>query len=227
MMVPAMRTLALALVLCLPLAAHATKIQAVRSPGGITAWLVQERTIPLLSINFSFAGGATLDDPARKGTGNMVSVLLDEGAGPYNALAFQTRLEELAVRMSFSADRDSFSGNMRTLTANCDAAFELLRLALNEPRFGTEAVERMRGLLGKYTEWNSLMTFLPPAPAGSLLARSAVAATFSAALEMTRAGQLEMRQGTRFGPIHVRSKPHAGGDGDAAGNVTRIQSTER
>jgi zinc protease len=144
MMVSGMRILALALALCLPLAAHATKIQAVRSPGGITAWLVQERTIPLLSINFSFAGGATLDDPARKGTGNMVSVLLDEGAGPYNALAFQTRLEELAVRMSFSADRDSFSGNMRTLTANCDAAFELLRLALNEPRFGTEAVERMR-----------------------------------------------------------------------------------
>lgn len=144
MMVPAMRTLALALVLCLPLAAHATKIQSVRSPGGITAWLVQERTIPLLSINFSFVGGATLDDPARKGTGNMASVLLDEGAGPYNSLAFQTKLEELAVRMSFSADRNSFSGNMRTLTANRDAAFELLRLALNEPRFEAEAVERMR-----------------------------------------------------------------------------------
>ena len=89
-----------------------------------------------------------------------------------------------------------------------------------------EAVERMRGLLGTYTDWSSLMTFLPPAPAGSLLARSAVAATFSAALEMTRAGQLEMRQGSRFGPIHVRSKPQPAGDADTAGKVTRIQSTE-
>jgi zinc protease len=122
----------------------ATEIQVVRSAGGITAWLVQEPSIPLLSVSFSFAGGASLDQPSRKGTGNLVSGLLDEGAGPYNSLAFQTRLEELAVRMNFDADRDSFSGSLRTLSANRDAAFELLRLALNEPHFEAEAVARIR-----------------------------------------------------------------------------------
>lgn len=127
-----------------PLAANAMNIQAITSPGGIKAWLVQEPTIPLLSIHFSFVGGATLDDGARKGTGNLVSILLDEGAGPHNSLAFQTKLEELAVRMSFNVDRDSFTGSMRTLTTNREAAFELLRLALNEPHFEAEAVERMR-----------------------------------------------------------------------------------
>jgi len=133
------------LVFLLPFTASATKIQPVISPGGIKAWLVQEPTIPLVSISFSFAGGATIDRPGRKGTGNMVSGLLDEGAGPYNSLAFQTKLEELAVRISFDADRDSFSGSMRTLSKNRDAAFELLRLALNEPHFEAEAVERIRG----------------------------------------------------------------------------------
>ena len=129
----------------LPFTTSATKIQPVISPGGIKAWLVQEPTIPLLSISFSFAGGATIDRPGRKGTGNMVSGLLDEGAGPYNSLAFQTKLEELAVRISFDANRDSFSGSMRTLSKHRDAAFELLRLALNEPHFEAEAVERIRG----------------------------------------------------------------------------------
>ena len=133
------------LVFLLPFTASATKIQPVISPGGIKAWLVQEPTIPLVSISFSFAGGATIDRPGRKGTGNMVSGLLDEGAGPYNSLAFQTKLEELAVRISFDADRDSFSGSMRTLSKNRYAAFELLRLALNEPHFEAEAVERIRG----------------------------------------------------------------------------------
>jgi segregation and condensation protein A len=89
-----------------------------------------------------------------------------------------------------------------------------------------EAAERMRGLIGKYTDWNSLMTFLPPAPAGSLLARSAVAATFGAALEMTRAGQIEMRQSSRFGPIHVRAKSSSGGEGGPESNVTRIERPE-
>ena len=134
----------LAVILWLPHAAMATEIQVVRSAGGITAWLVQEPSIPLLSVSFSFAGGASLDQPSRKGTGNLVSGLLDEGAGPYNSLAFQTRLEELAVRMNFDADRDSFSGSLRTLSANRDAAFELLRLALNEPHFEAEAVARIR-----------------------------------------------------------------------------------
>ena len=134
----------LAVILWLPHAAMATEIQVVRSAGGITAWLVQEPSIPLLSVSCSFAGGASLDQPSRKGTGNLVSGLLDEGAGPYNSLAFQTRLEELAVRMNFDADRDSFSGSLRTLSANRDAAFELLRLALNEPHFEAEAVARIR-----------------------------------------------------------------------------------
>ncbi len=136
--------LCLVLVLLAPLAANATKVLEVRSPGGITAWLVREPTIPLLSVKFSFLGGASLDQPGRKGTANLVSGLLDEGAGPYDSLAFQTRLQDLAVRMSFSADRDNFSGGLRTLSANRDAAFELLRLALNEPCFGAEAVERVR-----------------------------------------------------------------------------------
>ncbi len=136
--------LILFLLLLAPLSANATKVREVRSPGGITAWLVREPTIPLLSLKLSFVGGAGLDQPGRKGTANLVSALLDEGAGPYDSLAFQMRMQDLAVRMSFSAGRDSFSGSLRTLSANRDAAFELLRLALNEPHFETEAVERIR-----------------------------------------------------------------------------------
>ena len=90
-----------------------------------------------------------------------------------------------------------------------------------------EAVERMRGLIGKLADWNSLTSFLPAAPADSLLARSAVAATFGAALEMTRAGQLEMRQASRFGPIHVRPKPPKPDIANSADNVTPIESAER
>ncbi len=136
--------LCLILVLFAPLSAHATEVREVRSPGGITAWLVREPTIPLISIKFSFVGGGSLDQSGRKGTANLLSGLLDEGAGPYNSLAFQTRMQDLAVRMSFNADRDSFSGSLQTLSTNRDAAFELLRLALNEPHFEVEAVERVR-----------------------------------------------------------------------------------
>jgi len=122
----------------------AAKIEQVRSPGGITAWLVHEPSVPVISVSFDFRAGGLYDAAGKKGTANMVSGLLDEGAGDLDSLAFQQRLEELAVRLSFDSGRDSFSGDLKTLTANRDAAFDMLRLALSAPRFDDEAVERIR-----------------------------------------------------------------------------------
>ena len=52
-------TLATVLVLAgLATPAAAFEIKQVTSPGGITAWLVEDHTIPLIAMNFSFSGGA-------------------------------------------------------------------------------------------------------------------------------------------------------------------------
>ncbi len=61
--------------------------------------------------------------------------------------AFHERLERKAIELSFHADRDYIRGTLRTLKENKDEAFDLLRLALNEPRFEPAAVERMRAQL--------------------------------------------------------------------------------
>lgn len=124
--------------------ARAVNIQEVTSPGGLKAWLVEERDLPLLAMRFSFGGGAAQDPAAHSGVANFLSTMLDEGAGDMDAATFQERLEELAVRLSFEAGRDSFSGSLQTLTENRDEAVALLRLALTEPRFDEDAIERMR-----------------------------------------------------------------------------------
>ena len=136
--------LAMVLAVLAPRPASATQIQRVVSPGGIEAWLVEEHSIPLISVQFSFLGGATQDPPGKEGLANMVSGLLDEGAGEYDSQAFQLRLQERAIRLSFDASRDNFSGNLKTLSRNLDEALGMLRLALSEPRFDSEAVERIR-----------------------------------------------------------------------------------
>lgn len=134
----------LAILLVAPPAA-ATEVQRVVSPGGIEAWLVEEHRIPILSLKAAFRGGAVLDAAGREGTANMTSGLLDEGAGDYDSQAFQTRLEDLSVRLGFDAGLDSFTLSLKTLRENTDAAFDMLRLAMTEPRFDDEPVERIRG----------------------------------------------------------------------------------
>jgi len=124
--------------------AEAMKIQKVTSPGGIGAWLVQEPKVPLLAMRFLFDGGSSQDPVGKEGLANFLSGMLDEGAGDLDALAFQKRVEDIAMRLSFNDARDAFYGSFETLTANRDAAAELLRLALTSPRFDADAVERVR-----------------------------------------------------------------------------------
>ncbi|HEV7912695.1 MAG TPA: pitrilysin family protein, partial [Albitalea sp.] len=93
---------------------------------------------------YAFKGGTSQDPEDRPGVANMVAALIDEGAGDLDARAFQEKMEQLAVELRFNADRDHFRGSLRTLTERLDEASELLRLALNHPRFDPDAIERIR-----------------------------------------------------------------------------------
>jgi zinc protease len=127
--------------------AGATTIERVVSPGGIVAWLVHEPAVPMIAVDFAFAGGAAQDPLGKGGAANFVASLLDEGAGDLDSKAFSDRLERKAIEMSFSAERDSVRGGLRTLTENRDEAFDLLRLALTAPRFDASDVELNRAQL--------------------------------------------------------------------------------
>jgi len=125
--------------------ARAATIQDITSPSGLKAWLVEDYTVPVVTMNFAFRGGTAQDFEGKGGLANLMSGLLDEGAGELDSRAFQAKLEDLNVNLSFDAGRDAFYGNLRTLQQNADQAFELVRLAVTEPRFDPEPVERIRG----------------------------------------------------------------------------------
>jgi zinc protease len=125
--------------------AHAIDIQAVTSPGGIKAWLVQDDTIPFVAVEFAFKGGASLDQPDKRGAINLMAATLEEGAGSRDSVAFAQAVEELGARFSFDVGDDSLSVGMRALSENRDEAAALLAEALTQPRFDDAAIERVRG----------------------------------------------------------------------------------
>lgn len=128
-------------------AAAAVQIQKVTA-GGVEAWLVEDHANPIISARIAFRhAGSAIDPPEKSGLSRMAAALLDEGAGDLDSQAFQAKLEDLAIRLSFDADRDNFGGTLTTLTANRDVAFQLLRLALTQPRFDAEPMARIRSQL--------------------------------------------------------------------------------
>ena len=124
--------------------AHAIDIQAVTSPGGIKAWLVQDDTIPFVAVEFAFKGGASLDQPNKRGAINLMAATLEEGAGSRDSVAFAQAVEDLGARFSFDVGDDSLSVGMRALSENRDEAAALLAEALTQPRFDDAAIERVR-----------------------------------------------------------------------------------
>lgn len=137
--------LALCALFTLTLAARAEiKIQEVTSPGGITAWLVEEHSIPFSSLEIRFKGGASLDAPGKRGATNLMVGLLEEGAGDMDARQFAAKVEGLAASFDFNVYDDAMSVSAQFLTENRDQAMDLLRLALQNPRFDEDAITRVR-----------------------------------------------------------------------------------
>ncbi len=125
--------------------ARAASVQEITSPGGLKAWLVEDYTVPIVAMNIAFRGGSSQDPADKIGLANLMSGLLDEGAENLDSRAYQAKLEDLSVEVSFDAAPDAFYGSLRTLSTNLDEAFDLFRAAVTAPRFDAEPVERIRG----------------------------------------------------------------------------------
>ena len=64
-----------------------------------------------------------------------------------------------------------------------------------------EAVKRLDQLIKRSPGWSTLQSFLPPGLSTAMDRRSAMAAHFTASLELVRDGALKLRQESEFGPI--------------------------
>ena len=69
-----------------------------------------------------------------------------------------------------------------------------------------EAIERVSGLIGIAIDWTHLELFLEPTQDPDR-ARSALASSFVAALELARQGRVELRQSEAFAPLELRRAP--------------------
>lgn len=128
-----------------PTQAQEVDVQAVPFGEKAEIWFVKSREVPVVSIKIAFRdAGSTSDPKGKEGRAQMLASLLSEGAGDMDALAFQQALESRAIQLSFSAEDDLLMVDMLTLSEHADKAFELMMLALTQPRFDADAIARVK-----------------------------------------------------------------------------------
>ena len=108
-------------------------VQEVTSPLGFKAWLVEDHTIPFMSLRLGFKGGASLDRAGKRGSVNLMMALLEEGTDDLDARGFAREVDELAASFNFDASGDSVIVSARMLSENRDAAIALLKGAVAAP----------------------------------------------------------------------------------------------
>ncbi len=122
----------------------AVDIQTLTTPGGIDAWLVEEHTIPFTALEIRFKGGTVLDPPGKRGVVNLMTGLLEEGAGDLDSRGFSEARESLAASFSYRAHDDDIAISARFLTENRDAAVALLKSSIMQPNFDQPDIDRVR-----------------------------------------------------------------------------------
>jgi zinc protease len=112
--------------------------------GTRSAWLIEDQSVPVISIAWAWRGGAALDTDAHAGALAMGAALLTEGAGNLDNTAFADALRDEAIGLGFDAQRDGFEGSLRALRPALPEAVRLANLAMRSPRLDAAAVTRVR-----------------------------------------------------------------------------------
>lgn len=105
----------------------------------LTSYLLEEHSVPIVSINFDFTNaGSAHEDEEKQGLTLMLTSLLLDGAGKYDAETFKEVCEEYGIKIGFEADNDTFSGYLHAPSQNLTKGLELLSAVLQKPRFEEE-----------------------------------------------------------------------------------------
>jgi len=132
----------LALLMLLP--AEAAKVKPVATVPGVTLWLSEDHSLPVIALSATFPAGSAYDPSGKSGMAALAAYLLNEGAGAMTAGAYQDALAAHGIKLEVTPSRDYMTVTLITLSPNAKEAFRLLGLALGKPRFDYDAVTRVR-----------------------------------------------------------------------------------
>lgn len=119
-------------------------IKEVVSSKGIKAWLVEDHSVPVVSMSFGFDGGGLLDPKGKEGLSEIMAHMMTEGAGSYTQEAYFAYVEDHAIQLNFDASDDAFSVNLRTTKENLDKSIKLLKTTLYETHFKEKNLKKVK-----------------------------------------------------------------------------------
>jgi predicted Zn-dependent peptidase len=118
-------------------------VQAFTLASGIQVYLVEQHTLPLVSMDLHFDGGAAVDPPGKEGLASVCMAMLTEGTEQLDKLAYAERLADTASSIGGYAGDDSVGLTLSSLARHMGATFAQFADTLCAPGFRRADFDRM------------------------------------------------------------------------------------
>lgn len=111
---------------------------------GIELWAAEDAQLPEVSLRVLVDAGAIAEPVERVGAAELTGRLLTEGAGPRSAQEMARWLDRIGAGFDVSVGYDATLLTLHTLSDGLPEALDFLRDVVEEPRFESAEVRRVR-----------------------------------------------------------------------------------
>ena len=120
------------------------QIQNFSLDNKLKVYFVQKNDLPILQLNMIVNAGSKFDPNDKKGLANLTAMLIDEGAGNYNALELSDEFDTLGSHFNVGASQDNIFLSLQTLTENFEKSLDLFSMVITKPHLNQTDFERER-----------------------------------------------------------------------------------
>lgn len=120
---------------------------------GLTLYVVEDHTLPLVQFNLRFKSGWAVDPATTPGVAALTTDMLDEGTKTRTALQISEAARDLGAALFTSSGYSSSSVALNVLTKNLDPGLGLMADIILTPAFSENELERLRKMyLGRIVQ---------------------------------------------------------------------------
>lgn len=118
--------------------------QQFRLPNGLCVLLVEQHSLPIVSINMISLSGSDRNPLEYPGLASFTAEMLDEGTVSRSPVKIAMDTAQIGASLASASSTDFAYVASRTLKKNLDAAFELVTDILLNPAFAPNEIDRIR-----------------------------------------------------------------------------------
>lgn len=124
-----------------------SKIQKIRTPAGINAYLMSDNSSPIVSLNFKFLRSGIAYESEDIGAPMFLSNIWGDDAKGMTAEELREFLLQNGIKIGFSASFDDFDGNIALPKQNLSSSLEVISEIFNNPLFEDQNMSTVKAQL--------------------------------------------------------------------------------